>query len=112
MRATGTSLSFQLGPVKDRPAETGSLTSNRFMMQADSGIYLGRIEGVEANRYDYWRQLRDMKGSALIEAITPPRTDAGTCGWALPRAHARFGNPIAIYLGDSDAFDQSITDLS
>ena len=35
------------------------------MMQAASDIYLGWTKGVEANRYLYWRQLRDMKGSAV-----------------------------------------------
>ena len=86
------------------------------MMQAASDIYLGWAKGVEANRYYYWRQLRDMKGSALVEAMTPPALTfyARTCGWTLARAHARSGDPVAIaaYLGDSDAFDKSITDFS
>ena len=36
------------------------------------------------------------------------------CGWTLARAHARSGDPVAIaaYLGDSDAFDTSITDFA
>ena len=34
------------------------------MMQATSDIFLGWTKGVEADRYFYWRQLRDMKGSA------------------------------------------------
>jgi NAD(P)H-dependent flavin oxidoreductase YrpB (nitropropane dioxygenase family) len=39
---------------------------------------------------------------------------ARICGWTLARAHARSGDPIAIaaYLGESDAFDNSITDFS
>ena len=39
---------------------------------------------------------------------------ARICGWTLARAHARSGDPIAIaaYLGESDAFDTSITDFS
>ena len=41
------------------------------MMQAASDIYLGWTKGVEANRWLYWRQLRDMKGSAVVEAMTP-----------------------------------------
>src|ERR1019366_2650810 len=41
------------------------------MMQAASDIYLGWTKGEEANRYLYWRQLRDMKGSALVETMTP-----------------------------------------
>ena len=39
---------------------------------------------------------------------------AQTCGWTLARAHARSGDPVAIAtcLGDSDAFDRSVTDFS
>jgi hypothetical protein len=86
------------------------------MMQAASDIYLGWTKGVQDNRYLHWRQLRDMKGSATIETMTPvPLTFyARTCGWTLARAHARSGDPVAIaeYLGPDDAFDQSITDFS
>ena len=86
------------------------------MMQAASDIYLGWTKGVEANRYFYWRQLRDMKGSALPEAMPPFALTfyARTCGWTLARAHARSGDPVAIaeYLGTSDAFDTSITGFS
>ena len=35
------------------------------MMQAASDIYLGWTKGVDVRRHFYWRQLRDMKGSAL-----------------------------------------------
>jgi hypothetical protein len=43
-----------------------------------------------------------------------PRTPAVACGGTLARAPARSGDPVAIaaYLGDSDAFDQPITDFS
>ena len=37
------------------------------MMQAASDIYLGWTKGVDVRRHFYWRQLRDMKGSALVE---------------------------------------------
>ena len=64
----------------------------------------------------YWRQLRDMKGSALVEAMSPSALGfyAGICGWTLARAHARSGDPVAIseYLGDSDAFDRAVADFS
>jgi len=67
-------------------------------------------------RHFYWRQLRDMKGSILVESMTPLGLTfyARTCGWTLARAHARSGDPVAIaaYLGDSDAFDTSITGFS
>jgi uncharacterized protein (DUF2252 family) len=86
------------------------------MMQAASDIYLGWTKGVQANRHLYWRQLRDMKGSAVVEVMKPLSLGfyAKQCGWTLARAHARSGDPIAIaaYLGKKDAFDLSITDFS
>jgi uncharacterized protein (DUF2252 family) len=86
------------------------------MMQAASDIYLGWTKGVEDNRYLYWRQLRDMKGSVVVESMPPRNLEfyAHACGWTLARAHARSGDPIAIagYLGKGDGFDRSITDFS
>ena len=86
------------------------------MMQAASDIYLGWTKGLDVKRHYYWRQLRDMKGSALVESMAPVALMfyARTCGWTLARAHARSGDPIAIsgYLGSSDAFDRSIANFS
>jgi uncharacterized protein (DUF2252 family) len=86
------------------------------MMQAASDIYLGWTKGLDVRRNFYWRQLRDMKGSALVDEMIPMGLTyyAQICGWTLARAHARSGDPVAIaeYLGDSDAFDKSITDFS
>jgi uncharacterized protein (DUF2252 family) len=86
------------------------------MMQAASDIYLGWTKGLDVRRHFYWRQLRDMKGSAVVEDMIPLGLTfyARICGWTLARAHARSGDPVAIaeYLGDSDAFDTSITDFS
>ena len=86
------------------------------MMQAASDIFLGWTKGADTSRHFYWRQLRDMKGSAMVETMIPSALAfyAGICGWTLARAHARSGDPVAIsrYLGDSDAFDRSIADFS
>jgi uncharacterized protein (DUF2252 family) len=86
------------------------------MMQAASDIYLGWTKGAEANRFLYWRQLRDMKGSAVVEGMAPITLTiyARFCGETLARAHARSGDPVALaaYLGTKDRFDQSIADFS
>ena len=86
------------------------------MMQAASDIYLGWTKGLDVNRHFYWRQLRDMKGSVVVETLRPQGLTfyARTCGWTMARAHARSGDPVAMaaYLGANDAFDKSITDFS
>ena len=86
------------------------------MMQASSDISLGWTKGLDVRRHFYWRQLRDMKGSVLVDSLQPLGLNfyAGICGWTLARAHARSGDPVAMaeYLGDSDKFDTSITDFS
>jgi uncharacterized protein (DUF2252 family) len=85
------------------------------LMQAASDIFLGWTKGLDTSRHFYWRQLRDMKGSALVELMAPITLTyyARLCGWTLARAHARSGDPVAMagYLAGDDAFDQSITDF-
>ena len=81
-------------------------------MQAASDIFIGwrrvrsPLDGQE--RDFYVRQLKDWKGSLVIEALGPPGLAAygKVCGWTLARAHARSGDRIAIsaYLGKSDHF--------
>ena len=85
------------------------------MMQASSDIFLGWTKGLDVRRHFYWRQLRDMKGSALVELMAPlTLTYYGQiCGWTLARAHARSGVAVAMaeYLGLDDTFDRSIIDF-
>jgi uncharacterized protein (DUF2252 family) len=106
------------GPLpKSRYKQHGErVVAGQRMMQAVSDIFLGWTKGEDRSRHYYWRQLRDMKGSAEIETMAPVNLSfyAGICGWTLARAHARSGDPIAIagYLGSSDRFDRSITDFS
>jgi uncharacterized protein (DUF2252 family) len=106
------------GPLpKSRHRQPGQrVVQGQRMMQAASDIFLGWTKGVEANRYYYWRQLRDMKGSAEVESMRPVGLNfyAGICGWTLARAHARSGDPVAIaeYLGEDDQFDRSISDFA
>ncbi|MFF7178503.1 DUF2252 family protein [Streptomyces sp. NPDC008121] len=85
------------------------------LTQAASDIFLGWMTGPE-QRHFYWRQLRDTKGSAEVESMSPSllREYAALCGRALARAHARSGDRVAIaaYLGGSDVFDRAIADFA
>jgi len=71
------------------------------LMQSASDIFLGWTRGVNY----YFRQLRDVKISAVIEAwdVTMLRE---LCAWAPARAHARSGDPaqIAGYMGSNSSF--------
>jgi hypothetical protein len=85
------------------------------LMQAASDIFLGwdRIQGIDGKERDFYvRQLRDMKGSAVVEQMDPlGMTMYGQlCGWTLARAHARSGDPIALatYLGADDTFPEAM----
>ena len=106
------------GPLpKSRYAQAGErVVQGQRLMQATSDIFLGWSKGAEAGRYFYWRQLRDMKGSALVELMPMAALSfyGRLCGWTMARAHARSGDPVAIaaYLGEDDAFDRSVTDFS
>ncbi|MFF1543489.1 DUF2252 domain-containing protein [Streptomyces sp. NPDC058291] len=85
------------------------------MMQATSDIFLGweRATGIDGRRRDFYvRQLRDWKGIAVPENMSPKRMAlfAWLCGATLARAHARSGDRIAIaaYLGGGDVFDRAL----
>ncbi len=89
------------------------------LMQAASDIFLGwmRTMGVDGVDHDYYvRQLWDAKGSADPATMLPRGFSiyARVCGWTLARAHARFGDRIAIasYMGKRDVFDNAIADFS
>jgi len=89
------------------------------LMQAATDIFLGwqRIKGLDGVSRDYYvRQFQDWKGSADVDELLVPGATlyARICGATLARAHARWGDRIAIasYLGKSDAFDQAIASFS
>lgn len=85
------------------------------LMQATSDIFLGweRVQGIDGKRRDFYiRQLRDWKGIAVAEHMSPKRMAlfGRLCGATLARAHARSGDRIAIaaYLGGGDVFDRAL----
>ncbi|MDX2934742.1 DUF2252 domain-containing protein [Streptomyces ipomoeae] len=85
------------------------------LMQATSDIFLGweRTQGIDGRRRDFYvRQLRDWKGIAVAETMSPRQMAlfGELCGATLARAHARSGDRIAIaaYLGGGDVFDRAL----
>lgn len=85
------------------------------LMQAASDIFLGWATG-PAGRFFYWRQLKDMKGSADVPSLNHSELAgyAELCGGVLARAHARSGDRLAIdaYLGSSDKFDKAMSEFA
>ena len=112
------------GHVPDPPApEWGSegerVVLGQRLMQASSDIFLGwqTIAGIDGQRRDFYvRQLRDWKGSAVVEAMDAEamRVYGALCGWTLARAHARTGDRAAIagHLGDDTVFDQVMVEFA
>jgi uncharacterized protein (DUF2252 family) len=89
------------------------------LMQAATDIFLGwiRIRGLDGVTRDYYvRQFHDWKGGADVDNLQVPGATlyARVCGATLARAHARWGDRIAIasYLGKGDAFDRAIAGFS
>src|SRR5215213_1673047 len=84
------------------------------LMQAASDIFLGWFRGMGGRDF-YWRQLKDMKGSANVESMSPDELIiyAVLCGWTLARAQGRFGERVQIagYLRKSERFDGAIADF-
>jgi uncharacterized protein (DUF2252 family) len=95
------------------------VVSGQRLMQAATDIFLGwqRIKGFDGLSRDYYvRQFHDWKGGAEVGNLLPSGANfyAHLCGATLARAHARWGDRIAIaaYLGKGDSFDNAIADFS
>jgi hypothetical protein len=89
------------------------------LMQGATDIFLGwqRIKGLDGLTRDYYvRQFHDWKGGANIDNLrVPGATFYGRlCAATLARAHARWGDRIAIasYLGKADTVDRAIADFA
>ena len=86
--------------------------AGQLLMQAASDVFLGWSSGPDGRHY-YVRQLRDMKGSAEIEALTPAvmAEYAKICAASLARAHARSVSPsyLSGYCGRGEQLGTSIS---
>jgi len=105
--------------AKSRFANHGQrVVAGQHLIQTASDIMLGweRFDFKGYERDYYIRQLRDWKGSADIDGMTPAGMElwGQMCGWTLARGHARSGDRIAIgsYLGKSDEFDRAVVKFS
>ena len=95
------------------------IVAGQHLMQAATDIFLGwqRVTDIDHHSRDYYiRQFHDWKGSVQVDTLSVPGATlyARVCGAALARAHARWGDRIAIasYLGRGDSFDRAIADFS
>jgi uncharacterized protein (DUF2252 family) len=86
------------------------------LMQTASDLFLGWSVSEADGRSYYWRQLRDMKGSADPTKLDPAALTAHgeLCAAALAKAHARSGQPSAIsaYLGKKPVMDEALGDFA
>ncbi len=91
------------------------VVKGQLLIQSASDIFLGWATGRRGRDF-YFRQLRDMKGSADVERMDPRSMSlyADLCGWTLARAHARSGDPVAVaaYLGTDDAYPRAVAEFA
>jgi len=109
----------RFAPKSTYPHHGQRVVMGQRLMQAATDIFLGwiRIKGLDGVTRDYYvRQFQDWKGSADVDNMLVPGATlyARICAATLARAHARWGDRIAIasYLGQGDAFDRAIADFS
>ena len=113
LKQAGTSVLAPYAGAIEYKHQGERVVNGQRLMQAASDTLLGWLTGAGERKHEFYvRQLRDMKGSAAVETMTPERLAlyGRLCGATLARAHARTGNAAKIigYLGDDDAFDHAL----
>ena len=113
LKQAGTSVLAPYAGASEYKHQGERVVNGQRLMQAASDTLLGWLTGTGEHKHEFYvRQLRDMKGSAAVETMTPERLAlyGRLCGATLARAHARTGNAAKIigYLGDDDAFDRAL----
>ena len=109
-----------VGASGSRNRTASGWSHGQHLMQASSDIFLGwqSVDGVDGVRRDFYvRQLRDWKGSADVETMTPATMTTSTRGCAAGRWPAPTPDPATAsrsprYLGSGDVFDQAIAEFS
>jgi uncharacterized protein (DUF2252 family) len=113
IKEANTSVLAPYAGVSEHEHQGERVVHGQRLMQAASDAFLGWVTGTGAREHEFYvRQLRDMKGSAEVETMTPARLEVYSelCGATLARAHARTGNAAKItgYLGDDDTFERAL----
>ena len=105
--------------ASEYPHHGQRVVAGQRLMQGATDAFLGwqRATGLDGWPHDFYvRQLHDWKGiSEVDEMLVPGATHySRICGATLARAHARWGDRIAIasYLGRGDNFDRAIADFA
>jgi uncharacterized protein (DUF2252 family) len=100
--------------ISMQPAQR--VVTGQRLMQAASDMFLGWHKSDLTDLDFYWRQLKDMKGSADVGAMDEAgfRTYVALCAWCLARAHARTGDEASIrgYIGKNNRFARAIADFA
>ena len=106
-------------PVGPHDNQGERVVHGQRLTQMTSDIFLGwqRVGGIDGRERDFYiRQLRDGKGSVVVEELDPAGLAfyGRLCGRTLARAHARSGDRMAIaaYLGGSGEFDAAVADFA
>jgi uncharacterized protein (DUF2252 family) len=113
LKQAGTSVLAPYVGASEYEHQGERVVNGQRLMQAASDTLLGWLTGAGEREHEFYvRQLRDMKGSAAVDTMTPERLAlyGRLCGATLARAHARTGNAAKItgYLGDDDSFDRAL----
>ena len=113
LKQAGTSVLAPYVGASEYEHQGERVVNGQRLMQAASDTLLGWLTGAGEREHEFYvRQLRDMKGSAAVDTMTPERLAlyGRLCGATLSRAHARTGNAAKItgYLGDDDSFDRAL----
>jgi uncharacterized protein (DUF2252 family) len=112
LKEAGPSVLEQYFPRKTKIQPAERVVTGQRLVQATSDIFLGWHKSDQNFRNFYWRQLKDMKGSAKIEKMDEPGLEnyLKLCTLCLARAHARTGSPTATasYIGSNQTFAKAI----
>ncbi|MCP4359155.1 MAG: DUF2252 domain-containing protein [Chloroflexi bacterium] len=99
-------------PLRHYEQQAQRVVIGQQLMQATTDIFLGWHRSEVSGNDFYWRQLKDMKGSADVEKMDKAglKMYVDVCALCLARTHARTGDAAAIsgYLGKSGRFDKAI----